>query len=192
MKTTLVIVVLTFWAAANLLAGPETLVKQKAKNVRDQNNASQGVSSAPSSTPPPASPTAAKPTPPAKPNPVTKIKNDIAAWQHEKAVSAEARKTFNQDVLGAVRGSKSPTSSTIDRFTGKLATAAAGKTIGAAELSRLAQNINLAVNSAGLPDDRTEEIATQVQADLEKSGVSAADATGVADSLRLLMTELKQ
>jgi hypothetical protein len=191
MKTIFAVAIFTFWAAANLQAGPETLVKEKAKNVRDQNNASQGVQPASPSTPP-ASPAVAKPSTPAKPTPVAKIKNDIAAWQREKAVSAESKKTFNQDVLAAVRGSKSPTSSSLDQFTGKLTAAVAGKTIGATELSRLAQNINLAVNSASLPDDRTEELATQVQADLEKSGVPAADASNVANSLRGLMAELKQ
>jgi hypothetical protein len=191
MKTIFALAILTLCVAANLQAGPETLVKEKAKNVRDQNNASQGVQPASPSTPP-ASPAVAKPSTPAKPTPVAKIKNDIAAWQREKTVSAEAKKTFNQDVLAAVRGSKSPTTSSVDQFTGKLTTAVAGKTIGATELSRLAQNINLAVNSASLPDDRTEEIATQVQADLEKSGVPAADASGVANSLRGLMAELKQ
>jgi hypothetical protein len=183
MKTIFALAIFALWATANLQAGPEILVKEKAKNVRDQNNASQGVQPGSPSTPP-ASPAVGKPTTPAKPTPVAKIKNDIAAWQREKAVSAEAKKTFNQDVLAAVRGSKSPTSSSVDQFTGKLTAAVVGKTIGATELSRLAQNINLAVNSASLPDDRTEEIATQVQADLEKSGVPAADASDVANSLR--------
>lgn len=192
MKTIFPIVVLTLWSVACLHAGPETLVKQKAKDLRDQNNASQGVPPASPSTPPPATPAVAKPATPAKPTPVARIKNDIAAWQREKTVSAEAKKTFSQDVLSAVRGSKSPTSASVDQFAGKLTAAVAGKTIGATELSRLAQNINLAVNSASLPDDRTEEIASQVQSDLEKSGVTAGDASGVANSLRALMKELKQ
>lgn len=191
MKSFFVVAALTLSVVTGLHAGPETLVKQKAKDLRDQNNAAQGVQPSSPSTPP-AAPAVAKPTTPAKPTPVAKIKTDIASWQREKAVSAEAKKTFNQDVLAAVRSSKSPTTSTLDPFTGKLAAAAAGKTIGATQLSRLAENINLAVNSASLPDERTEEIATQVQADLEKSAVPAADAAEVAKSLRALMAELKQ
>lgn len=193
MKRTLPILALTAATALSLLAGPEDLVKQRAKNVRDQNNARQGVPGSPppaTSAPPPNS-IAVKPAA-SKPTPTAKIRSDLMNWQNRKEVSVEARKEFAQDLLSAVRGSKSPSSSSLEKFAASLAAGLAGKTPGSSELSRLVQNINLALNSASLSEDRRDEIAAELEADLKTAGVSPAAASAAAADLKAIMADLSQ
>jgi len=196
MKTFFCIALISLITAFAAMAGPEQLVKERAKQLRDRNNASQGVPGQPSAPPTaPATPApAARPAQSgsAKPSPLAKIRADIAAWQNPKAVNEDSQKEFTTDVLAAVRGSKSPATASVNQFGGKLSAALAGKSLGGSELSRLADNINLAVNSASLSDERTDELAAQVQSDLEKSGVAATAASGVADSLKEVMAGLKE
>lgn len=196
MKTFCCFALTSVVAALAAVAGPEQLVKERAKQVRDRNKESQGVPSQPN-TPAPTAPAAPAPAVrPAqgstKPSPLAKIRADIAAWQNPKAVNEDSKKEFTKDVLAAVRGSKSPATASVNQFGGKLSAAIAGKSLGGSELSRLADNINLAVNSASLSDERTDEIAAQVQSDLEKSGVDVTAASGVADRLKELMAGLKE
>lgn len=193
MKTFTCLALVFLAVTRTAVAGPEQIVKERAKQVRERNNESQGVPSQPN-TPPPAAPVpAARPASSStKPSPVAKIRADIAAWENPKAVTEDSKKQFTADVLAAVRGSKSPATATVNQLGGKLSAAVAGKSLGGTELSRLADNLNLAVNSASLSDERTEEIAAQVQADLEKSGVEPAVASDVADSLRGVMAGLKE
>jgi len=188
MKSTFAILALAVWSAYSLQAGPETLVKQRAKDVRDQQNTRQGV-------PPPTAPQAApKPAEPqrtaAKPNPTAKLRADITAWQSQNPVKPEAKKEFTQNLLSAVRGSKGPSAATVEKFAASLSGALAGKTLGPTELSRLVSNINLAVNSSGLSVERTDEIAAEVQADLESAGVTQAAAAGAVNDLKAVMAEL--
>jgi len=190
MQITFTLMLIVVLCALPTQAGPEDLVKQRAKNVRDQNNAQQGV---PGRTPPgqstPSSPATAKPAP-IKPTPAAKIKTDLMGWHAEKTVSAASRQTFTTDLLAAARGSKRPPKAAVEKLSASLATALGGKAIGTAELSRLTQNLNLAVNSAGLSQERLEEIATQFQTDLESTGASPEAAAAAAKDLKAVMAEL--
>jgi hypothetical protein len=187
MRTAIVFVVVTAVCVSHLHGGAENLVKERAKNVRDQNNARQGIpGTPPPATPPPA---AAKPAP-AKPTPATKIKSNLMNWQAGKTISAESKKSFSSDLLAAARGSRKPSSTTLGKFTDSLATALAGKKPGPSELSRLVENINLSLNSAGLSEERKDEVAAAVRADLESAGASPAEAAAAASDLKAVMKDL--
>jgi hypothetical protein len=73
-----------------------------------------------------------------------------------------------------------------------LAGALEGKTLGANQLSRLAQNINLALNSAGLSVERREEVASEVQADLASTGAAQTAAAAAATDLKAVMAGLNE
>ena len=193
MRTTFIILAIVVWSMGSLLAGPQELVKERAKGVRDRNNERQGVPPSP----PPAQPPASATAPPtaraaAKPTPTAKIKSDLLAWQSQKAVSAEAKKEFVGNLQTAVRGSKSPSTESLEKLTESLATALAGKSLGANQLSRLVQNINLALNSAGLSEERRDEVAAEVQSDLESAGATPASAATAATDLKAVMISLNQ
>jgi len=184
--------ILAVLVTATAHAGPESLVKQRAKDVRDQNDARQGIPAAP----PPAQPAgpqaseASRPTA-AKRSAAAKLKSDLTAWQTQKPVKAEARQEFASDLQSAVRGSKSPSTSSLKKFSESLAEALGGKNLGSADLSKLVENINLALNSASLSEERTGEIAAAVQAVLENAGVGGSAATTPVTDLKAVMDELR-
>ena len=88
MKTTTTILAVAMLAAIAAQAGPETIVKQRAKEVVNQNNVRQGVGAP--ATPAPQNPPA-QPGRPLPPDPVAKLKADIAEIVGKSAVSAELK-----------------------------------------------------------------------------------------------------
>jgi len=183
---------LTLFAVVTAHAGPETLVKQRAKDVRDQNNSRQGVPAAPPASQPsgPTPVELSRPTS-SKPNATSKLKADLASWQTQKPVKPEAKQEFADDLQSAGKGSKRPSTAALKKFSDSLAEVLAGKPLESADLARLVQNLNLAVNSASLSGERTDEIAAEVQAVIEKVGVTGSTAAAPVNDLKAVMDELR-
>jgi len=79
----------------------------------------------------------------------------------------------------------------LKKFSDSLAEVLAGKTLESAGLARLVQNLNLAVNSASLSGERTDEIAAEVQAVIEGAGVTGDAAKAPVNDLKAVMDELR-
>jgi len=186
MKTILTLVLLAFCAAqhAHAQGAAGAIAKQRAKEVVNQNNVRQGVN-APSGSP------AVTPVQPQKADPVAKLKAEIATITGRSSVSADQKKQLAATILACARGSKKPTSSAVEKFSSGLADAIVGKSIEPGVQSRLASDINLAVNSASLSAQRTTQISDDVQAILQTAGLTRSVAVSVTGNISSMMAELK-
>lgn len=183
--TILVATLVTFAA----MAGPEQIIKQRAKDTANQNNARQGA--APPGGQPPASgapPQAARPLPP---DPVAKVRADLAAIVTASKVTPEKQAEFGVNLLALARGSTKPTSASVNKFASALAESLAGKKLDTSTQSRLVQNLNLLLNSAGLSDSRTQEVAGEVQKTLQSAGVVEATTTTLMSGLDAVVAEVR-
>ncbi|MEY4387764.1 MAG: hypothetical protein RLY20_3047 [Verrucomicrobiota bacterium] len=190
MKTILCLMVIAFGFVAqqaHAQGAAGAIAKQRAKEVVNQNNVRQGIG-APAA---PSQPPTAQPGQPQRPDPVAKIKADIAAISGNSAVSVEQKKQLTTDILACARGSKKPALATVEKFSAGLAEAIAGKSVESGAQSRLAADINLAVNSASLPAQRTTEVGDDVQAILQNAGLTRGAAVNVTSHLKAVMTELQ-
>lgn len=163
------------------------IAKQRAKDVVNQNNVRQGVG-APAA---PAQPPAAQPGRPLPPDPVAKLKADIAAITGNSAVPVELKKQFTTNLMACARGSRKPTLATVEKFAGSLSAALAGKGIEPSVQTRLVQDINLALNSASLSAQRTAEVGDDVQAILQTAGLTRGAAVNITGELKAIAAELQ-
>lgn len=171
------------------VAGQEQIIKQRAKDTANQNNARQGVTPPAGQQPAPgAPPPAARPLPP---DPVAKVRADLAAIVTAGKVTPEKQQEFSANLLALARGKTKPTGASVSKFAGALAEALAGKKLETAAQSRLVQNLNLLLNSASLSDTRTQEVAAEVQSVLQKAGVTDATTTTLMSGLDTVVAEVQ-
>lgn len=171
-------------------------IKQRAKELVNQNNVRQGV-------PPPAppAPRPAAPTSPgtaAAPNPavlqaqnIAKIKTDLAALKPGSTVTVVQKQQFIKDLAVAARTSK-PSLPTVTKFVDTLAAALGENILGEPEQERLAQNLNSVFNSKPLPAAQFDAIIADVQAILQVGGVKRPAAANIAGNLKAVGAEVRR
>lgn len=192
---TLIFLALATAAALNAAAqgAQGVLIKQRAKELRDQNNVRQGV-------PSPAQPATAAAAPARATNSVASLKlqnigriqTELAAMAGRADVSAEVKQRLARHLLAAARGPARPTGQTVTRFVEELAAVLARANLESAERARLAQDLNAAFDCAELPPERVQAILADVQAILQVSGVRRQDAVNVVNTLKLAASEIQQ
>ena len=179
------------------VAGPETIIRERAKQLRDQNNARQGV---PPPTPPAQRP--AQPTPSTAPTPTptvaaappgaARLQSNLAAIKTNSVVSSEQKQQITRDLTAMAQGSAKPSSSTLGRLAANLAVAFAEKPIPAADRSRIIQDLNAVLNPSNLPASQMAEIVADVPAVLGKKGVSKDTAEAVGADLKAVAAEVQK
>lgn len=153
--------------ACGAVAGPDVIIRERAKQLRDENNARQGVTPA---TAPPAAP--AKPGAPAA-APATvltpqqanlvRLQTDLAGFKTNTTASADQIQRLANDLSAVAQGPNKPSSQAASRLAGNLAMALAQKALTAGERSRLLQDLNALLNSTSLPREQTQDIAVDLQ-----------------------------
>jgi len=171
-------------------------IKQRAKELVNQNNVRQGV--------PPPAPAAPRPAAPATlgtpvaPNPavpqaqnISKIQTDLAALKPGSPVTAEQKQQFIKDLAVAARTTK-PSLPTVTKFVDTLAAALGENSLGEPERERLAQNLNSVFNSKPLPAAQFDAIIADVQAILQVGGVKRPAAASIAGNLKAVGAEVRR
>lgn len=180
----IVLTALSAWAQG----AQGVIVKQRAKEVVNQNNVRQGV-------PTPAQPTrpaAAAATPNPKQQNIALLQSDVAALQAKADVAAAVKQRFAKNLLAATQGSSKPTGATVTTLVDNLARVLPASPLEVAERARLAQNLNALFDSSSLPAARVEAILADVQATLQVSGVRRQDALSVVADLRSVVAEIQK
>jgi hypothetical protein len=174
------------------------IVKQRAKELRDQNNVRQGVAPpTPAARPaPPATP--AKPGQPATAvaNPrqqsISRLQSDLATLQGKDGAATEVKQRFARNLLAASQGPTKPSGPAVTRFVDDLAAAFPGRTLATDELTRLAQDLNAVFDCANLPTSQVQAILGDVQAILQVGGMKRQNAVDIVTDLRLVASQIQK
>ena len=171
-------------------------IKQRAKELVNQNNVRQGVPPPAPPAPRPAAP--APPGTPAAPNPavlqaqnISKIKADLASLKPGSPVTREQKQQLIKDLAVAARSAK-PSLPTVTKFVDTLAAALGENSLGEPEQERLAQNLNSVFNSKPLPAAQFDVIIADVQAILQVGGVKRPAAASIAGNLKAVGAEVRR
>src|SRR5436309_600510 len=109
-------------------AGSETIIRERAKELRNQNNVRQGV------TPPsqPAQqPAAARPATAATPPGLARLQTDLAAIKLNSPVAPAAKQQIAADLIAMAQGTTKPSAASADKLAGDMAAALAEKPLAA-------------------------------------------------------------
>ena len=176
--------------------GQAAQIKERAKELVNQNNVRQGV-------PPPASPPPHPAAPNSPGNPavlsaaalqaqnISKIKADLAGFKPGSPVTPEQKQQFIKDLAVAARTTK-PALPTVTRLVDALIVALGENPLAVPEQQRLAQNLNSVFNSKPLPVAQFDAIIADVQAILQVGGVKRSAAMSVAGDLKAVGLEVRR
>jgi hypothetical protein len=190
-------IVLSLLMVATAQAGSEHLVKQKAKDVRDQQNERQGVRAAAPAVVParPASPTQPTVTPyaprqaaPAVSAQAATISDTLGVVQQADPITEEQTRALAQSLSTAARGSTKPSANAITKLANDLSNAIAGVDITASQRARLAGKIETALNEP-LTAKEMETLATEVHDMLRDAGAGRVEAKVVSNDLRSIIAD---
>ena len=175
--------------AASALAGPEQIIKQRAKELRDQNNVRQGV-------PPPARPAqpaqaTVSPATAAQQQLLIRLQTDMASIRTNPATPEQKRK-LAQDLMALAQGPAKPTLAAADKLANDLAAALAQHPLSAANRARLAQELDAVINPSKYPQAKMQAIFEDVQAIFQASGVARKDAVVIAEDVKALAAAVQK
>jgi hypothetical protein len=172
--------------AGNLFAGPETIIYQRAKELRDQNNVRQGV-------PPPTQSgqqnTAATPAP--QPLALTHLQSDLASFKTDSPVTADQKQKLANDLIAAAQGSK-PSADTAKKLADELAAALALNPLPSDKRARLLTELDAVLNPAKYPQAKMDGIYTDIQAIFQENGTNRKNAVAIADSVKTAASETRR
>src|SRR5262245_46561621 len=107
MKTLVVFGLLGLFSATAFGAGSEAIIKQRAKEISNQNNVRQGV--APPTQPPPGTKAAAAPAAPApvaQPTAAGRLQLDLAGIKVNSQITPAQKQQIAQDLMAVATGAK--------------------------------------------------------------------------------------
>jgi len=180
MKTALLAVVVS--SAISAFGQADVMIKQRAKDLSNQNNARQGL--------PPAYPSQARPAnapapAPAAPPSLPQLKADLAAIKAGTGVTAELKQKLANDILIGAQAAK-PSAASANKLADDLANAFSTKPLSAAKLDKLVQEIDALLNPSKFPQAKPQGIYDAVLASFVENGLEQKRATAIVDDLKSL------
>src|SRR5437762_12892812 len=183
MKLAWVLAAANVLAIGNVLAGPETIVRERAKELSNQNNVRQGVAPPTQSQPTPSTaPGTPPPQAPPKSQAVLQFETDLGSIKASDQVTPAIKKKLADDILAIAEGTKpSPTSAA--KLDEDLAMAASAKPIDPKYLSRLGMELDAILNPAKYPKSNPYGIVSDIQATFQTNGSDRQKADAIADDV---------
>lgn len=176
-------------------AQSDLIIKQRAKGIRDANNAQQGV-------PPPAAPAPAPAAPAVPPPPagmsaeqkalVDKLEADLTAIKPGATNLTDHKQTLTQDFSTLVKGGIKPSPTSLTKLAADLSAALSGNGVSGREQGQLAKAINVVMNSGNVSPAQAQVFVTTAQTSLKSSNVGDTDLKTVTDDLKAIVAELQK
>lgn len=197
MKRVLAFLAVAMLLAVNVFAQADIIIKQRAKEIRDQNNVRQGINPAtqpaqPSQPAQPGTPTASStPTPLLKQN-LAKFQTDLAAIQANSTVTATQKQQLTKDLLACAQGTSRPSEGTIGPLAESLAAAFAQKPLSDTDRARLVSRLAAVLNPANIQSAQMQAIYADIQAIFQVNGMARKDAVKVVDEVKGVAAETQR
>jgi hypothetical protein len=198
MKTSLILAVVgAFLLAAQTASaqGAAVIIKQRAKELRDQNNAAQGVT-APA---PPAQPAAAAPagaTPAQPPTPkqqrMAKLWFDLLALKPDASITLAMKQRLAKDLIAVVEGPAKPSELAANKLAESLSSALSEKLLSDTTRRRLLGDIGAVLNPQATPQSQLGDITDDIQTLFHANNVDRKEAAAVANDAKAIAVEIQK
>jgi len=181
MKTILIHIAGTALLTGNLFAGPDVIIRERAKELRDQNNVRQGV-------PPPTQPNqpTAAPNAPAGPTlspALVRFQTELSGLRAESQATPDQKQKLAQDLMMAAQGNK-PSLESVNKLVDDLAAAFSEKPLSATSRARFTQELDAVLNPAKYPQAKMDGIFTDIQAIFQENGLARSKAVALTEHIK--------
>jgi hypothetical protein len=184
--------------ALNSPAASEQIIKQRAKDLRDQNNANQGVtpaarnSASGQATPAPAAVPVTKVTLTPQQQRMVRLHTSLLAIKPGSTPTSAQKEQLARDLMAAVSGADKPSTKNVARLSDELCSVLSKKLLARPTQSRLLQNLNGVLNPGAPSAPQPQGAIADVQALFESNGIAKKDAEAVAAALKAVAAETQK
>ncbi len=182
MKIPLAFIAIAALSAQIVLADSSSIIKQRAKELVNENNVRQGVAPP---TQAPSAPNSAPTPPPQSPN-LARLQADLAGLKADVPATAEQKQKLAQDLLAAAETGTKPSAEAANAMAEALASAFTQKPLSADNRKRLVTEIDAVLNPSKYPQAKMDGIFADVQAIFQANGLSRSDSVKVSNALKTL------
>jgi hypothetical protein len=194
MKTVLSLIGAAILAAGSVFAGPDVIIKQRAKEIRDQNNVRQGVTPPGQAAPPsqPSAPSASSAPSPLLQQSLAKVRADLAASKPNSPVTPQQKLQLKSDLLASAQGASKPSQLTISALADSLSAAFTQSAFPDKDRDRLVSRLAAVLNPANIQSAQMEAIYADVQAIFQANGLTRKDAVKIVDQVKAVGAETRK
>jgi len=193
MKQALVLIGTAVLLSGNLFADP-IIVKERALELRNQNNVRQGI--AQPAPPPPAAQLATTPAAQASPTPiqqsVAKLRASLTAIKADSLVTAEQKQQIGRDLMALAQGAHKPSAATAANLADGLVSAFATKPLPEKDCRRLLSDLAAVFNPAKIQPAQMQAIYADIQAIFQANGMVRREAVKLADQVKAVGVETQK
>lgn len=167
--------------------GASYIIKQRAKELSNQNNVRQGVP--PPTQAAPSAPGTAAAASPAPAPALTQFETELGSLSSSS--SASQKQLLAQQLVAGAQGAK-PSLGTAAQFVDDLVAAASERPLPTSSRARLTRELDAVLNPGKYPGAKLEGIFNDIQAIFQANGVSRTQAVGLADAVRKMSSEVQR
>ena len=178
--------VLGLGTGITLGAGTEAIIKQHAKEIRDQNNVRQGVAPPTQATPGPSGPAAPTLSPA-----LAKFQTDLGALKADAPATPEQKQKLTQELLAGAQSAK-PSLPAVTKLADKLCAAFAEKPLSATSRARMVQELDAILNPSKYPSAKPEGIFADIQAIFQENGLARNKAIAIVEDVKAIAGEIQR
>ncbi len=189
MKTILALIGAASLLTASLYAGSQEIIKQRAKELVNENNVRQGV---PPPVPPSTAPGTAAPANPQQQQALARLKADLAAFKANTAVTPEQKQQLAKDLVAVAGGAAKPSQASAASLAEDLSAAFAEKPLSDSSRARLVQELDAVLNPAKYPQAKMDGIFADIQAIFQENGLARKNAVKISDEVKAVAAEVKR
>jgi len=178
----------------NVFAQADIIIKQRAKEIRDQNNVRQGINptTPPAQPPQPGAPTASTAPTPLLKQSLAKFQADLAAIQANSPVTPVQKQQLAKDLLACAQGGSKPSEATTGPLADSLAAAFAQKPLSETDRARLVSRLAAVLNPANIQSAQMQAIYADIQAIFQVNGMARKDAVKIVDQVKAIGAETQR
>jgi len=188
MKTVFALGSMALLLVANSAVGQDVQIKQRAKEIRDQNNVRQGVAPATQASPVPAAPSGTA-APNLSPS-LVQFQTGLASIKADTQVDTAQRKQLSQELLAAAQGAR-PSVGSVNKLVADLAAAFAEKPLPASSRGRLMVELDAVLNPAKYTQAKPDGIFRDIQAIFQENGLARNKAVAIAEDVKAISAEVQ-
>lgn len=171
------------------LADPAVIIRERAKELSNQNNVRQGIAPPTQTAQPAMTPNA--PAAPTLSPALMRFNTDLTAIKADGIVTADQQQKLAQQLMAAAQGAK-PSLKSASKLAADISAAFAEKPLSAASRARFVQELDAILNPGKYPQARPEGIIKDIQAIFQDNGLSRTKAVAISDDVQRLASEIQK